>query len=83
MISLETVVRLAPDLIVDASEVEQSTGDGAERRLATERLWRQTTMAAQVARVRVATSEAFTVPGPRVVEAAEMLAAWLDEGEER
>lgn len=80
-LSLESVLRLAPDVIVDAAD---DMGDAPEARAArqrqTERLWQeQPLIAASGASVYVATTEAFVVPGPRVVDAARLLAGWLHE----
>lgn len=78
-LSLESILRLAPDVIVDAAD---DMGDAPEargaRRAQTERLWQaQPLVAASGSRVYVAATEAFVVPGPRVVEVARALAAWL------
>ena len=74
-ISLETVLRENPDVIVDLSG-ERDTEE--ERRLSREAsltLWRQYGMLAAVRqnRVYVGTSNALLVPGPRSVDAAELL----------
>jgi hypothetical protein len=49
------------------------------RQPTTERLWRQQphVRAAQAGAVHAVTSDAFVVPGPRVVEAAETLERWF------
>ena len=77
-ISMETVIRLAPDVIIDAGDM----GDTADRRQArqalTADLWRrQQVGAARNGRVHPVISDAFVVPGPRVVEVAETMALWL------
>jgi iron complex transport system substrate-binding protein len=79
-ISMETVIRLQPDLIVDAGDMGDTVEEHVRRQPATERLWRQQTNVSAVRRnaVHAVTSDAFVVPGPRVVEAAETLARWLD-----
>ena len=78
-ISMETVIRLAPELIVDAGDMGETVDEHIRRQPATERLWRQQTnvKATQINGVHAVTSDAFVVPGPRVVEAAETLARWL------
>jgi len=80
-ISMETVIRLAPEVIVDAGDMGDTVDEHLRRQPATERLWRQqaNVKASQVNGVHAVTSDAFVVPGPRVVEAAETLARWLDE----
>ncbi len=80
-ISMETVIRLAPDLIVDAGDMGDTVEEHIRRQPTTERLWRQqvNVKATQTNGVHAVTSDAFVVPGPRVVEAAETLARWLSE----
>ena len=74
-ISMETVIRLAPELIVDAGDMGDTVDEHIRRQPTTERLWKlQVNVKASVHAV---TSDAFVVPGPRVVEAAETLARWL------
>ena len=79
-ISMETVIRLQPDLIVDAGDIGETEEDHRRRQPLTERLWRQQThvKAAQANGIRAVTSDAFVVPGPRVIEVAETLARWLE-----
>lgn len=80
-ISMETVIRFEPDLIVDAGDIGETEEDHRQRQPITERLWRQQQMQVKAARangIRAVTSDAFVVPGPRVVEVAETLARWLD-----
>ena len=78
-ISMETVIRLAPELIVDAGDMGDTVDEHIRKQLTTERLWRQQTnvKASQGNGVHAVTSDAFVVPGPRVVEAAETLGRWL------
>ena len=80
-ISMETVIRLAPDLIVDAGDMGDTVEEHIRRQPATERLWRQqvNVRATQGNGIHAVTSDAFVVPGPRVVEAAETLAHWISE----
>lgn len=78
-ISMEAVIRLSPDLIVDAGDMGDTVEDHIRRQPTTERLWRQqaNVTASQTNGIHAVTSDAFVVPGPRVVEAAETLARWL------
>jgi iron complex transport system substrate-binding protein len=77
-ISMETVYRLAPDVIIDAGEMGDAVDDPARRQIAIQALWlRAGAGAARTGRVHAVTSEAFVVPGPRVTEVAETIASWL------
>jgi iron complex transport system substrate-binding protein len=78
-ISMETVIRLEPDLIVDAGDMGETEAEHRRRQPTTERLWRQQAhvKAAQANNIHAVTSDAFVVPGPRVAEVAETLARWL------
>lgn len=80
-ISLETVIRLRPDLVIDTGDM----GDTAEERdrngRANAALWRRNPLvrAAGVKRIHAATTDALVVPGPRVIEAAEWLRSLVQE----
>ncbi len=77
-ISMETVIRLAPDVIIDAGDMGDTPQGRRSRQALTEGLWkRQQIGAARVGRVHAVVSDAFVIPGPRVVEAAETMALWL------
>jgi len=78
-ISMETVIRLAPDVIVDAGDMGDTDAQRLRKEKATLQLWStQTTVGAVRARaIHPVMSDAFVVPGPRVVEVADTLAAWL------
>lgn len=78
-ISMETVIRLSPDLIVDAGDMGETVEEHVRRQPATERLWRRQAdvTATRTNGIHAVTSDAFVVPGPRVVEAAETLSGWL------
>jgi iron complex transport system substrate-binding protein len=78
-ISMETVISLAPDVIVDVGEMGESPADSDRRRQITERLWRSQTLVKAVREggVHAVNDEAFVVPGPRIVEVARALARWL------
>jgi ABC-type Fe3+-hydroxamate transport system substrate-binding protein len=77
-ISMETVIRLAPNVIIDAGDMGDTPEERRSRQVRTEGLWKQQQLAAaRAGRVHGVTSDAFVVPGPRVVEAAETMASWL------
>jgi len=77
-ISMETVIRLAPDVIIDAGDMGDTPGQRKARQAITEGLWkRQPLEAARTGRVHAVISDAFVIPGPRVVEATETMASWL------
>jgi ABC-type Fe3+-hydroxamate transport system substrate-binding protein len=75
---METVIRLAPDVIIDAGDMGDRPEEREARRSLTEGLWkRQELVAARNGRVHAVVSDAFVVPGPRLVEATETMALWL------
>jgi iron complex transport system substrate-binding protein len=74
-ISLETVVRLQPDVIIDMGEMADTTNVTAERKSAVERLW--TGRREIRARVYAVASDIYVVPGPRMVDAAREIARML------
>jgi len=78
-LSMESVIRMAPDVIVDAGDMGDTVEERAQRQAATLRLWSQQRMvaAARSHAVHPVMSDAFVVPGPRVVEVADTLANWL------
>jgi iron complex transport system substrate-binding protein len=78
-ISMETVLRLNPDVIVDTVDMGDTDAERRARQPLNERLWSAYTMltAVKTGRVHAATTDALVVPGPRVVEAAEWVAALL------
>ena len=77
-ISMETVIRLAPDVIIDGGDMGDLPEDRRARRIVTEGLWKQQPLTAgRTGRVHAVVSDAFVVPGPRVVEVAETMALWL------
>jgi len=78
-ISMESVIRLDPDVIIDAGDMGDTEAEHRRREPTTLRLWRLQphVRAAQSGGVHAVTSDAFVVPGPRVVEAAETLARWF------
>ena len=80
-ISMETVLRLDPDVIVDTVDMGETEAESRRRQPINERLWSAYGMltAVRTRRVHAATTDALVVPGPRVVEAAEWVAALLRE----
>jgi len=78
-ISMETVLRLNPDVIVDTVDMGDTDAERRERQPINERLWSAyaTLTAVKTRHVHAATTDALVVPGPRVVEAAEWVAALL------
>ena len=84
-ISMETVISLAPDVIVDVGEMGESPADSDRRRQITEGLWRSQTLVQAVrdGGVHAVHDEAFVVPGPRIVEVARTMARWLHGVEPR
>jgi len=84
-ISMETVISLAPDVIVDVGEMGESPADSDRRRQLTEGLWRSQTLVKAVREggVHAVHDEAFVVPGPRIVEVARTMARWLHGVEPR
>jgi hypothetical protein len=59
----------------------ESPEDSDRRKQITASLWRQQTLVKAVREggVRVTTDDAFVVPGPRVVDVAEQMAAWFHD----
>jgi iron complex transport system substrate-binding protein len=78
-ISMETVIRLAPDVIVDAGDMGDTDEQRRQKQTATLQLWSEQTAVGAVRNhaIHPVMSDAFVVPGPRVVEVADTLAAWL------
>ena len=74
-ISLETVVRLDPDLILDASGMGDLKQDIPlmEKRMKEPWLQHRELSAVRNGRVVAITSQSLVVPGPRVVEAVELM----------
>ena len=73
-ISLETVLRFAPDVIVDMGDMTATTGVTEEHKRSVVKMWEAVTGRKNVFAVA---ADIFVVPGPRVVEAAEAFAAML------
>jgi iron complex transport system substrate-binding protein len=78
-ISMETVLRLDPDVVVDTVDMGETEAERRQRQAINERLWSAygSLSAVKAKRVHAATTDALVVPGPRVVEAAEWVATLL------
>ncbi|WP_446742956.1 ABC transporter substrate-binding protein [Silvibacterium acidisoli] len=78
-ISIETVLRENPDVILDLGDMGQSEEDGTKVSAANLALWRTVPglRAAQQGHVFSSSSKAFVTPGPRATDAAAMLFAML------
>jgi ABC-type Fe3+-hydroxamate transport system substrate-binding protein len=78
-ISMETVISLRPDVIIDVGEMGETPADSERRRKVTESLWAQQRLVAAVQRggLHAVNDEAFVVPGPRLVYVARMMAQWF------
>jgi iron complex transport system substrate-binding protein len=78
-ISLETVIRLNPEVIVDMGEMAETTVVTEEQKQSVVRLWQSRTELAAVKNDRVfaVASDIFVVPGPRMVDAARAFARML------
>ena len=74
-ISLETVLRENPDVILDLSGTQESEAERQAARAGALALWRQNgeLTAVRNGRVYIGTSNALLVPGPRSVEAAQRM----------
>jgi iron complex transport system substrate-binding protein len=81
-ISLETVLRENPGVILDLSGTQESEAQRQAARAATLALWRQNSelTAVRSGHVYVGTSNALLVPGPRTVEAAQRLFDYMHGG---
>ncbi len=80
-ISMETVISLAPDVIIDVGEMGESPESSERRGAITEALWRRETLVKAVrdGHVHAVNDQAFVVPGPRIVDVAEAMAAWFHD----
>lgn len=79
-ISLETVLRLDPDVIVDMGDMAVTTGVTEQHIRSVLKLWEAqsgSVRAAARSQVHAVAADIFVVPGPRVVEAAEAFAKML------
>jgi iron complex transport system substrate-binding protein len=78
-ISMETVISLKPDVIIDVGEMGETSESSELRRRITESLWatQRLVSAVQTGSVHAVVDEAFVVPGPRVIDVARTMAAWF------
>ena len=78
-VSLETLLRLNPDVIIDMGDMGTSFEERQKQVEANQALWREAPYlrAVQKGRVYCISSTAFVVPGPRAIEAAAELFALL------
>jgi iron complex transport system substrate-binding protein len=74
-VSLESVVRLRPDVIIDMGEMADTSKVTEEREKAVERLWAGRPEIRS--RVYAVASDIYVVPGPRMVDAAREIARML------
>jgi iron complex transport system substrate-binding protein len=72
-ISLESMLGLNPDVVVDMGEMSETTGVTEEQKRKVVELWnrRPSLKAVRQKRVYAVASDIFVVPGPRIAEAAE------------
>ena len=75
-LSLESILRLDPDVIVDTIDMGATEADRERQHLESRELWQRyrTLAAVRAGRVRAAETDALFIPGPRVVDVAEWLA---------
>jgi iron complex transport system substrate-binding protein len=80
-ISMETVLRLDPDVIVDTVDMGETEAERVQRQPINERLWKAypSLGAVKTGRLHAATTDALVVPGPRVVDAAEWVQGLLQQ----
>jgi iron complex transport system substrate-binding protein len=67
-VSLESLIRMHPDLIVDMGDMAETAGVTEQQKRSVEALWR--TRPEIKARVHAVADDIFVVPGPRMVDAA-------------
>lgn len=80
-ISIEAVIRLDPDVIVDMGDMAVTTNVTKEHMQSVLRLWQAQPgiRAATLGNVHPVAADIFVVPGPRVVEAAQAFADMLNK----
>lgn len=78
-ISIEALLRLAPDVIVDMGDMAETTGVTDAHIRSVVKLWetQPAILAVQRKQVYPVAADIFVVPGPRVIEAAEAFAQML------
>jgi iron complex transport system substrate-binding protein len=81
-VSLEEILARDPDVIIDMGEMAQTVGITQRQKQAVVALWRRYPhlKAVKSNRVFAVASDVFVVPGPRVTEAARLIAALLHPG---
>ena len=74
-LSLESILRLDPDVIVDTIDMGATEAGRERQHLESRDLWQRyrTLTAVRTGRVRAAETDALFIPGPRVVDVAEWL----------
>jgi len=84
-ISVEAVLRIDPDVIVDMGDMAQTVGVTETHKQDVVKLWQKQSDLKAVAsgRVYAVAADIFVVPGPRVAEAAEAFAKMLHQGPSR
>jgi ABC-type Fe3+-hydroxamate transport system substrate-binding protein len=84
-ISMETVLRADPDIILDAGAMGTTQNDGTKGEEELKQPWmaQQALKAVRNRKVFGLTSETLVVPGPRVVEAVEILRKRIREAQPR
>jgi iron complex transport system substrate-binding protein len=84
-ISMETVLRADPDVILDAGAMGTTQNDGSKGEEELKQPWmqRRELKAVRNRRVFGLTSESLVVPGPRVVEAVELMRKRIREAQPR
>jgi iron complex transport system substrate-binding protein len=77
-VSLESILRADPDIVVDMGEMAKTSGVTAEQIRRVQDLWRERPLrAARTGRVYAVADDIYVVPGPRVVQAALAFARML------
>jgi len=78
-ISMETVIRLDPDVILDTVDMGETDAERRAREAANRQLWSAYPLlsAVRANRIHAATTDPLVVPGPRIVDAAEWLARMI------
>ena len=81
-ISLETVLREDPDVIVDLSDAHDTDAPHSAARATDTSMWERETglKAARSKHIYLADSPVFVVPGPRSIDAAEKMFEYLHQG---
>jgi ABC-type Fe3+-hydroxamate transport system substrate-binding protein len=74
-ISLETVLRLRPDVVIDTADMGATDEERRQHEAENLALWQREPLvkAAGLREIHTVTTDALVVPGPRVVEAAQWL----------